>query len=47
MGEVGVVVFLLGGWTLAPKRKRLKIGFENLHFFLGTLENHRVRTLED
>ena len=24
MGEVGVVVFLLGGWTLAPRRK-----FEN------------------
>jgi len=21
MGEVGVVVFLLGGWTLAPRRK--------------------------
>jgi len=21
MGDVGVVVFLLGGWTLAPRRK--------------------------
>jgi len=28
MGEVGVVVFLLGGWTLAPKRK-----IENWIFF--------------
>ena len=27
MGEVGVVVFLLGGWTLAPRRK-----IENLNF---------------
>jgi len=24
MGEVGVAIFLLGGWTLAPRRK-----FEN------------------
>ena len=29
MGEVGVVVFLLGGWTLAPRRN-LKIGIENV-----------------
>ena len=38
MGEVGVVVFLLGGWTLAPKRN-LKFGtvfsfFFFLSFFL-------------
>jgi len=25
MGEVAVVVFLLGGWTLAPRRKIKKM----------------------
>ena len=34
MGEVAVVVFLLGGWTLAPKRN-LKFGTVFSFFFLS------------
>ena len=32
MGEVVAVVFLLGGWTLAPKRN-LKFGMKKKFFF--------------
>ena len=34
MGEVGVVVFLLGGWTLAPRRKIENLISKIFEFFI-------------